>query len=38
LKQVGGIIVITALELGFNLIADGLNRGLLRRHESSRTP
>jgi peptide/nickel transport system permease protein len=28
---VGPIIVVTALVLGFNLIADGLNRGLLRR-------
>jgi peptide/nickel transport system permease protein len=27
----GPIIVVTALVLGFNLIADGLNRGLLRR-------
>lgn len=28
---VGPIVVVTALVLGFNLIADGLNRGLLRR-------
>jgi peptide/nickel transport system permease protein len=27
----GPIVVVTALVLGFNLIADGLNRGLLRR-------
>jgi peptide/nickel transport system permease protein len=27
----GPIIVVTALVLGFNLVADGLNRGLLRR-------
>jgi peptide/nickel transport system permease protein len=27
----GPIIVVTALVLGFNIIADGLNRGLLRR-------
>ena len=27
----GPIIVVTSLVLGFNLIADGLNRGLLRR-------
>jgi peptide/nickel transport system permease protein len=28
---IGPIAVVTALVLGFNLIADGLNRGLLRR-------
>ena len=27
----GPIIVVTLLVLGFNLVADGLNRGLLRR-------
>jgi peptide/nickel transport system permease protein len=27
----GPIVVVTALVLGFNLVADGLNRGLLRR-------
>lgn len=27
----GPVVVVTALVLGFNLIADGLNRGLLRR-------
>ena len=27
----GPSLVVTALVLGFNLIADGLNRGLLRR-------
>jgi peptide/nickel transport system permease protein len=28
---VGPMVAVTALVLGFNLIADGLNRGLLRR-------